>query len=180
MREKDILYFAPEIPFEAVDLNGPGLPSQYHARIVGFYINPAEECAAHGHAFASGVLLLNCIDALALVLYGGPTGERFRRFAHEELPSFSLPLADRLYTDFRNGLVHEARIKNGGQFSLDVESTAKEEDGLMLINPKQLAVEVRASVDAYRDLLNDDEAARQKLGCTLSEHFEQEFTALAP
>ena len=31
----------------------------------------------------------------------------------------------------------------------------------MLINPKQLAVEVRASVDEYTDLLNHDDAARR-------------------
>ena len=177
MREGNILYFAPGIRFGEVDLNGPGLPNQYHARIIGFYVDPAEECAARGQAFASGVLLVNCIDALALVRYGGRSGVRFRRFAREELRSFSPPLANRLYEDFRNGLVHEARVKNGGQFSLDIGSTVEERAGLMLINPEQLAVEVRASVDAYTNLLNRDDAARRGLSCTLARDFAKEFAA---
>ena len=178
MREGDNLYFAPEILFGEVDLNGSGLPKQYRARIIGFYVYPAEECADRGQAFASGVLLVSCIDALARVRYDGYSGERFRRFASEELRSFSPPLADRLYEDFRNGLVHEALVKNGGQFSLDIESTVEERDGgLMLINPKQLAVEVRASVDEYTDLLNHDDAARRGLSCTLAHDFAKEFAA---
>ena len=175
MRERDILYFAPDIRFGEVDLNGSGLPKQYHARIIGFYVAPAEGCAARGQAFASGVLLVNCIDALALVRYGGHSGTRFRRFAHEELGSFSPLLADRLYEDFRNGLVHEARVKNGGQFSLETGSTVEERAGLMLINPKQLAAEVRASVDAYRNLLNRDDDARRGLSRTLARDFAKEF-----
>ena len=177
MNEGDILYFAPRIRFGEVDLNGSGLPNQYHERIIGFYVDPAEECAARGQAFASGVLLVTCIDAPALARYGGPTGERFRRFAREELRSFSRPLEDRLYEDFRNGLVHEARVKNGGQFSLDIESTVEERAGLMLINPEQLAVEVRDSVEAYKNLLMRDDAARRGLSCTLARDFAKEFAA---
>ena len=178
MREGDILYFAPVIRFGEVDLNGSRLPNQYHARITGFYVEPAEECAARGQAFASGVLLVSCIDALARVRYGGHTGERFKRFAREELRSFPPPLADHLYEDFRNGLVHEALVKNGGQFSLDIGSTVEEMAGLMLINHKQLAVEVRASVNEYTDLLNHDDAARRRLSCTLARDFKKEFAAL--
>ena len=179
MREGDELYFAPAIPFREVDLNGSGLPNQYHARIIGFYVDPAEECADRGQAFASGVLLVSCIDALARVRYDGYSGKRFKRFARKKLMSFSPPLADRLYEDFRNGLVHEAQVKNGGQFSLDIESTVEERDGgLILINPKQLAVEVRASVDEYTDLLNHDDVARRGLSCTLARDFKKEFAAL--
>ena len=177
MRDGDILYFAPKIRFREVHLNGSGLPNQYHERIIGFYVYPAEECAARGQAFASGVLLVNCIDALARLRHGGGVGERFRWFACEELKSFSTPLADRLYEDFRNGLIHEARVKNGGQFSLAIGSTVEERAGLMLINPKRLAVEVRASLAAYTNLLNRDDAARRRLSCILARDFAKEFAA---
>ena len=48
----------------------------------------------------------------------------------------------------------------------------------MLINHKQLAVEVRASVNEYTDLLNHDDAARRRLSCTLARDFKKEFAAL--
>ena len=47
---------------------------------------------------------MSCIDALSRVRYDGYSGKRFKRFARENLMSFSPPLADRLYEDFRNGL----------------------------------------------------------------------------
>lgn len=52
MKIGDLLYFAPGIRFDQVDLDGVGLPVQLHKRIEGLYILPAEECAARGHAFA--------------------------------------------------------------------------------------------------------------------------------
>ena len=47
----------------------------------------------------------------------------------------------------------------------------------MLINPEQLAVEVRASVDEYTNLLNRDDTARRGLNCTLARDFAKEFAA---
>ncbi len=47
--------------------------------------------------------------------------------ARDGLTSFaSDELAARFYDDFRNGLVHEAKIKQGGQFSLELQSTVQE------------------------------------------------------
>jgi hypothetical protein len=99
----------------------------------GFYLEPAARCAADRHAFAAGVLLVTCIDALARMRFNNPkVGDRIKRFAREELRSFSASgLATRFYEDFRNGLVHEARIKNGGQFSLDIGSTVERVSGRM-------------------------------------------------
>src|SRR4051812_11163377 len=86
MRVGDILYFAPGIRFRDVDVNGARLPDQYRQRIVGFYVEPAEGCAASRQAFASGVLLVSCIDALARVRFSERSvGDRIKRFAREEL-----------------------------------------------------------------------------------------------
>jgi hypothetical protein len=177
MRVGDILYFAPGIRFRDVDVKGPRLPDQYRQRIVGLYVEPAEACATNGQSFASGVLLVSCIDALARVRFSEPkVGDRIRRFAREELKSFrSEARATRFCDDFRNGLVHEARIKEGCQFSLEIGSTVEELDGLMLINPARLAAEVRASVDAFADMLNRDDAARQVLAYTLARDHARDF-----
>lgn len=117
----DILYFAPGIRFNQIDLNGPTLPEQFNCRITGYYIKPAEECCERGQAFAAGVLLVSCIDALARFKFKtNDVGKRFKDFVQQELPSFSnKELAKRFYEDFRNGLIHESRIKLGGQFSLE-------------------------------------------------------------
>jgi hypothetical protein len=113
MRVGDILYFAPGVRFRDVDVKGAGLPDQYRERMMGLYVEPAEACAGRGQAFASGVLLVSCIDALARARFSDPkVGDRIKRFAREELKSFPREaLAVRFYHDFRNGLVHEARIK---------------------------------------------------------------------
>lgn len=157
MRIGDLLFFAPGLRFDQVDLDGSELPEQFRQRIEGLYIRPAEECAGGGHAFAAGVLLVSCIDALAKLRFGNGVGERFRRFAREELKSFaSDDHAQRFYEEFRNGLVHEARLKEGAQFSLEIGATVQNVDGLLLVNPELLAAEVRSALDNYVRLARDD------------------------
>jgi hypothetical protein len=112
MRLGDILYFAPGIRFDGVDVDGPRLPEQFKRRMVGFYLEPARECTRLSFAFAAGVLLVSCVDALARLRFGDGVGKRFKKFAAEELQSLSGgDVAERLYDEFRNGLVHEARLK---------------------------------------------------------------------
>lgn len=176
MRLGDILYFAPGVRFDEVDLRGPGLPEYFRRRISGFYIEPARHCAELGFAFAAGVLLVSCVDALARLRFGGEVGSRFKRFAIEETNSFSTgALAERFYDEFRNGLVHEARLKNGAQFSLDTSATVQQLDGLLLVNPLHLAEEVRSALDSYVTLLETDERSREALARRLEEDLAQDF-----
>jgi hypothetical protein len=177
MRLGDILHFAPGIRFRDVDIKGTALADQYRDRMIGLYVEPAEACAARGQAFAAGVLLVSCIDALARVRFNDPkVGDRIKRFARTELKSFpSDALAARFYEDFRNGLVHEARIKDGGQFSLEIGNTVEDLGGLMLINPARLAAELRASIDTYAALLNRDRAARQALAKAIARDHAKDF-----
>ncbi len=178
MRIGDLLYFAPGIRFDQVDLVGPELPSQFRHRITGFYIDPAEACANLGHAFAAGVLLVSAIDALARIRFRGGVGARFRRFAREELQSFpDDDLAERFYDEFRNGLVHEARLKNGGQFSLGVAETVVLLGGLLLINPRCLADEVRTALDSYIALLQHDAGELGKLATRLKQDLAEDLRA---
>jgi hypothetical protein len=164
MRIDDQLYFAPNILFADVDFGGAGLPEQFRARMRGFYLKPAHECAQLGHAFAAGALVLLCVDALARLQTGDSVvGRRFKRFVREHLPSFvSEVRADCLYEDFRNGLIHEGRIKSGAQFSLGTGETLTEINGLALINPVLLASEVGGALDRYVDVLHADADARYR------------------
>jgi hypothetical protein len=45
--------------------------------------------------------------------------------------------------------IHEARIKKGAQFSLQFDETIVELDGVLLINPRRLASEVREALGRY-------------------------------
>jgi hypothetical protein len=176
MRIGDLLYFAPNLTFDKVDLNGPRLPEQFELRMTGFYIDPAEECARSNYAFAAGVLLVSAIDALARLRFGDGVGMRFTKFVRDELQSFKNDgLARRLYYEFRNGLVHEARLKKGGQFSLKIETTVEQLDGLLLVNPKCLAKEVRKALDSYVALLGRDELERRKLAKALMRDHSDDF-----
>jgi hypothetical protein len=177
MRIEDHLYFAPGVRFTEVNFDDVHLPEHLRARIQGFYLQPASECAGAGHAFAAGVLVLVCIDALARFSTGDPAvGQRFKRFARAKLRSFAAgDLADRLYEDFRNGLIHEGRIKSGAQFSLEFAETITRIDGLMIINPARLADEVRAALDRFIEDLVRDAGARRRLSQALKRDHEGDF-----
>jgi hypothetical protein len=176
MRIGDDLYFAPRIRFCDVDLDGPELPEQFRCRMAGFYLEPAEQCAQGDHAFAAGVLLVTCIDALARLRYGGRVGARFKRFAREDLQSFpDDDLAERFYCEFRNGLVHEGRLKKGACFSLDAGATVEELGGILLVNPKHLATEARSALDAYIALVTLDDVERRKLAGALKIDLEDDL-----
>ena len=178
MKVGDFVYFAPGLRFDQVDVEGPGLRLQYRQRMLGLYIEPAEGCAERGEAFAAGVLLVSCVDAFARLRFGGSVGQRFRRFVRGELESFSeLRLAQRLYDEFRNGLVHEGRLKNGAQFSLEIESTVFELDGLLLVNPALLASELRAALDIYIAFVERDDGEREKLADHVRRNHVKDFLA---
>ena len=182
MKVNDILYFAPGIKFGAVDIDGPKLPEQFKQRMAGFYIVPSEECAERGHAFASGVLSVTAIDAMARLLFPDvyEVGVRFRDFAAKKLKSFSDPcIAKRFYEEFRNGLVHESSLKNGAQFSLEFGETVRTPDGhRLVINPKYLAAEVRCALNVYVGLLDGSEEERINLSRRLKDDLVKDFEAV--
>jgi hypothetical protein len=131
-------------------------------------------CAEAGFGFAAGVLLLACIDALARMKTGmEKVGERFKDFARHELTSFSEgDRAERLYDAFRNGLIHEGRIKAGAQFSFDIESTVDVLQNVLVINPMRLAHETERALEIYTAQLRADKKLRASLIRQLSEDHE--------
>jgi len=186
MRIGDFVYFAPGLPFSKVNLSPGQLGPQWERRLEGFYLAPADSCAGQGFAFAAGLLVLSAIDAMARYQYHPKRGNakrqvgtEFKRFAKEELPSFaSDELADALYDAFRNGVVHEARVKAGAQFSLEQEPTV-ENFGLISVNPRGLVREVRAALRGYTAYVTADEEAYRGFLDALRRDFEEELRSAA-
>jgi hypothetical protein len=163
MRIAEQLYFAPNVPFRQIDLTGVALPEQFDARIRGFYLDPALALANSGRAFASGLLLVVTIDAIArLDSDKKRVGERIRDWCKRRIPSFSSArMRDRFTEDFRNGLVHEARVKNGSEFDLQIRRAAILEPSRLVVNPHLLANEVSAGLATFIAILESDFAANQ-------------------
>jgi hypothetical protein len=176
MRIDEQLYFAPGIPFGQVDFSGETLPEQIAARVRGFYLEPALLCIQERHGFAAGVLLLSCVDALARWRTGSKkVGKRFKKFARRALASFADEnSAERLYATFRNGLIHEGRIKDGAQFSFDLQRTCEEVQGVLVVNPAFLAREIEVALIAFIDELRSSNTLRAQLARRLAEDHQDE------
>jgi hypothetical protein len=174
MKIDDLVYFAPDVHFYEVDFDGPDLPDLIVRRIGGFYLNPARILIDEREAFGAGLILVTCIDAMARLKIGGKVGTRFQQFVQDELPSFASPgLSKRFYDDFRNGLVHEARVKSGGHFSLQTPRTLRFDRTYMVVNPKFLLDEVNQALKRYSLLLRADAAELPKLAKKLkADHAE--------
>ncbi len=176
MRIADILYFAPGIKFAELDLSGQILPEQFEKRMKGFYLEPAAAMIRNGHAFACGLLLVSCIDALARLHLSTGVGDRFRSWVKAQLQSFaSNDIAHRFYDEFRNGLVHEGRIKNGGQFALDQPETVVIVSRCLSINPKYLADEVNDALHRYVAELKGNTNTRNELLDRIKTDFRHEL-----
>ncbi len=116
------------------------------------------------------------IDALARLRYGGGVSKRFQRFVAEELTSFrSSNLAARLYDEFRNALVHEARLKRGGQFSLEGHGTMEEIEGVLLINPQGLVGEIHEALTRWVVELSADTGQRAALANAIRTDFADDL-----
>lgn len=142
----DCLYFAPEIPFSELDLSGERLPRQFQDRIMGFYLKPAIELAQpeppkRPHDFASGVLSVCAIDSMARLMADprNGVGKRIKEFC-KKIPDLAEGSRPKLFCDqFRNGLVHEGRIKDGSEFSLNENILVVQEQERLRVNPLLLA-----------------------------------------
>jgi hypothetical protein len=109
-------------------------------------------------AFGAGVLLVSCIDAMSNFAQGPNrtarrrVGDDFCAFARTRLPSFDNEArAQLLYDDYRNGLVHEARLKRGCFLALDVGRTLDEQGTFPVIDVARLFDEVRRAVHQVAD-----------------------------
>ena len=127
-------------------------------------------------------MLVSCIDALARLKYrSNDVGRRFKRILTKELKSFGdSNIAQRFYDEVRNGLVHEARLKKGAQFTLDplIDETVTTRIGdVLLINPRLLLTEVQDALDSYVELLKRDAHELRLLSASLILDLDKDIRA---
>jgi hypothetical protein len=181
MRISDIVYFSPNHKF--IDLkwdNKENLVSAFRDRVEGFYLTPAQQLNDAGQAFASGVICVTAVDFLARIQTGEErVGQRIEEWLVNNLSAFAEPdpqnpqrtLARRFYEEFRNGLVHEGRIKNGGQFSYDYVDLVKTVEPVIIVNPRTLLEGISESFHRYMENVSSDEFTFQSFRCALLDCF---------
>lgn len=136
-------WFAPGVRWADVDIDSPDFSQLLVDRFEGFYFGPADFLLDRNHDFAAGVLLLSALDAMARLLTGiEGVGQRFRTAA-EEIGIDRSRVQD-FYDMYRNGLLHEGRIKSGACFDQEAKGLLEEINGESVVNPRVLLKAVRA------------------------------------
>ena len=202
-REGELLY-TPSCTFEdlkkAID-NGDKekIIRMFKERVEELYLKPAKlliekaedtgESKADrnknmGFVFSAGLICVSVIDFLGRYYMGCPNKDVRCRFICWLLsymqPPFYGYLANKFYEDFRNGLVHECRIKNGGEFSLNEGETIREEvddNGVryLVVNPEKLLKKLDDGFKNYLDDLQQDENMLSQLIECLKKDFKKDF-----
>jgi hypothetical protein len=177
VRIGDVVYFSPNYTFIDLKLDDKeNLVSAFIDRVEGFYLAPARQLNEAGHAFASGSMCVATIDFLAKIQTGEEkVGKRIEKWLTDNIPDFADPdpqnpnrtLARRFYEEFRNGLVHEGRIKNAGQFSFDYGNHIELLGPVMIVNPSILLERISEAFAHYMEDVSSDEVTFQILRCSL-------------
>jgi hypothetical protein len=146
-------WFAPGVRWGAVDVDAANFRDLIFRRFEGFYLAPAEELLHGGHDFAAGVLVLSAMDAVGR-LWTAKTGNkavgrRFRRAA--TLAGIESSFAHVFYDFYRNGLLHEARIKSGACFDQESTQLIRQDGAELIVNPRLLLAGVRALLQKLID-----------------------------
>ena len=189
MRIGDVLFFAANLRFADLNLgDSTSLVEAFKARVEGFYLSPARKLVDGDDAFAAGVICVALIDFIARYSSGKDmVRDRFTSWLEDNIAEFkdkdplkpSGTLAGRFYEDFRNGLVHEGRIKNLGQFSKSFPELLLLIDEGMICNPGELIQKTTEAVNRYLDLVIKDRSQFEKLQRRLKTDFEAEIKASA-
>lgn len=184
MKVGDYLYFSPNVKFRDLKWDEKEvLINAFIDRVEGFYLKPAKELDELKRGFATGVLCVTAVDFLARISTGiEEPGERMVKWLNDNIEQFRGPdpessentLAYRFYKDFRNGLIHEGRIKNAGQFSYDSEELVKVEKKVMTVNPDLLLKAIKKSFKEYIDKVEREEFSFQRFRYALIRDFQED------
>ncbi len=173
-----LLFAPPDVTFDRLNFaNQDQTVAAFVQRIEGFYLRPAHDLAGLRHAFACGVLCCTAIDALARYENHREARDiRFTAWIADHIPDLRTPpLAKRFHEDFRHGLVHEGRVKNGGQFSFDTAEAVVAEDGVLIVNPSYLLPPIRSGLHAFATRLLSDHAHYRGFVQLLEREFRAEL-----
>lgn len=180
----NILYFSPNYRFTQIDWdNKEELIKAFEDRVNGFYLDPAEKLNCIKTAFATGVMCVAAIDSLARIETGlKEVRKRFEGWLKSHISAFDKPdpknssqtLAYRFYDDFRNGLLHEGRIKHCSQFSYHYKDIVFIKKEVMLINPENLLKDVKKVFGEYILNVKTSHEAFGKLKEALKRDFQED------
>jgi hypothetical protein len=178
MRVKDIIHFSPKYPIQKIEFdNKEILIDAFKDRIQSYYINAADILNKSNHAFAAGAILLTAIDAISYFTEVGAVSTRIKSFCYQiqeirtKAETYQNEFADRVNDEFRNGLIHEGRIKNGSQFSYDYPFLEIISDDCLVLNPEYFQKEVEIYFDLAIQKLN----AHQSNYLLFRQRFKQTF-----
>ncbi len=176
------LLFSPKYTFGKLDWNNKeSLIDAFEDRVRGFYFRPIEELNKSKLGLGSYVICMAAIDFLALLSTGIKSSKRrFPMWLRDNIVFFrGNELADRLYKDFRCGLVHEGYIKRGGQLSYDVLHPISMEDDIIVVNPGILFKMVQNAFEDYLRKVRNDGAAFLRFSSILRSCFEKDVEVAA-
>lgn len=177
------LYFAPDVLWSEVELSDDEkFRGQLCSRFHGFYFRPAQYLLEKGESddFAARLLILSAFDAIARLWVDDPSSvagrfkSTFNDFAPDVLGEKIAPQwAATVYENYRNGLVHEARIKSAARFDLNAATCVEEMNGICVVNPRCLLSIAEA---ALKGLVSETNVARFRANAVplLQEDFEGE------
>ena len=187
MRIGDKLHFSPNYKFSDLKWDDKkNLTKAFKDRVERFYIEPTKKLNGDWDVFALGVMCVTTIDFLARIKTGllDNVGKRFEDWLRSNIKEFdsrpdpdnpSQTLAYRFYDEFRNGPVHEGRIKNAGQFSYNFKKElVKVEHEIMVVNPGLLLNAIISSFNKYMHHVENEEFAFHQLRCALIRDFEKD------
>jgi len=181
MRLGDYVFFAPGIKYKDLDFRDDvAIVYAFQQRVGGFYLEPARKLTNDGFWFASGLCCVSTIDLLARYQFEiQEVGKRIKKWFHTSIPGANEKLGIRFSDEFRNGLVHEGRIKNGGQFvgdDISLEFDVYEIlDDCLIIKPAILVDCIKENLDLYCDSLLNNQEDRSSFLNRLEIDFKKEI-----
>jgi len=186
MRVEDILHFSPKYKTPYLDLdNGDELINAFVDRVEEFYLKPAEKLNNEFEAFAKGVLILTAIDFIGEFFIRTESSNRIKKFCSElssikglKNEALKKGQVKIINDDYRNGLIHEGRIKNMGQFFYATEDLISVGEGVSMINPTTLLNETRSIFYKYVGKINNSKDEMFHFKNKFKQHFENEILAL--
>jgi hypothetical protein len=155
----DKLYFSPRFRFSDLDVGDKEkLVEALRDRLMGFYLEPASRLVNTGDAFAAGLLCCAAIGFVALC-----SGEdhpeiwlckNIREFGGDKV------LAKKFWKWFRDGLIHEGRVKAFGQFSLEFPNLLNTDGRALVVNPKVLLEAIQKALQRYFENIGETQSVR--------------------
>jgi len=182
MKIKELLYFSPKDKYSELNWDKRDeLIRAFENRVKGFYLQPAEQLNKNKMGFATGVLCMTTMDFLAKLFFNN--SKRMVKWLKKNIKEFckidpnftNRTLADRFNDEFRNGLIHEGRIKNVGQFSYDFPEIINMEEEVMIVNPGKLLCKIEFLLDNYIKQVKESESLFLKFRESLRKDFKREI-----